>query len=537
MTGVTTPERKVGAKTAEDLLLKYNLPPGSDDEAIQRVLARLGDLPVSAEKSAAPKGSQGKSSPKSKPVFRPAGGTPKTRVAWSASANRGHGKLDALREYDEDEDNPNMTAEERARKMVAAAVEEKLTSDKVGLTSDKVGLTPKERMGPMGILKEEVTNANARARRLETALQRRDQEVEELKARVNQLARERSALATMKTRRLANSAEVTETAAAVAKRLDQSPDPQERPRTPKNSAGQPLSLKTRWHALEMEARRGDKRLLLLLRSYKQMETEAAEYRQMMDTAKQGEEFARNELRATKDALEDVSKNYAAAEELLNEAQEKEDKLGEKLKNEREQRKQLDAELRTLRAEKEQNEEEFKRFKDRKNELLERTVKRDHQIDKINKKLAATAEERDAERKERQKLEEEILRVEQRMSTLRRRNKSLEVGNQRTRDDEIEELRASVSSMRLELEIKEEECQMLAGMVSKGGAQSVMKSGGSVSRGGTASVARASAPARGSPLGLGLGAGLAQRSRARTSAPPSSLKNGDALYEEFASALR
>ena len=79
--------------------------------------------------------------------------------------------------------------------------------------------------------------------------------------------------------------------------------------------------------------------------------------------------------------------------------------------------------------------------------------------------------------------------------------------------------------------------MLAGMVSKGGAQSVMKSGGSVSRGGTASVARASAPARGSPLGLGLGAGLAQRSRARTSAPPSSLKNGDALYEEFASALR
>ena len=112
MTGVTTPERKVGAKTAEDLLLKYNLPPGSDDEAIQRVLARLGDLPVSAEKSAAPKGSQVTSSPKSKakPVFRPAGGTPKTRVAWSASANRGHGKLDALREYDEDEDNPNMTA-------------------------------------------------------------------------------------------------------------------------------------------------------------------------------------------------------------------------------------------------------------------------------------------------------------------------------------------------------------------------------------------------------------------------------------------
>ena len=26
MTGETTPERKVGAKTAEDLLLKYNLP-------------------------------------------------------------------------------------------------------------------------------------------------------------------------------------------------------------------------------------------------------------------------------------------------------------------------------------------------------------------------------------------------------------------------------------------------------------------------------------------------------------------------------
>ena len=47
-----------------------------------------------------------------------------------------------------------------------------------------------------------------------------------------------------------------------------------------------------------------------------------------------------------------------------------------------------------------------------------------------------------ERKERRKLEEEILRVEQRMSTtLRRRNKSLEVGNQRSRDEEVEELRA------------------------------------------------------------------------------------------------
>ena len=54
MTGETTPERKVGAKTAEDLLLKYNLPPGLDEEAIQRVLARLGDLPVSAEKGTAP---------------------------------------------------------------------------------------------------------------------------------------------------------------------------------------------------------------------------------------------------------------------------------------------------------------------------------------------------------------------------------------------------------------------------------------------------------------------------------------------------
>ena len=535
MTGETPPERKVGAKTAEDLLLKYNLPPGSDEEAIQRVLARLGDLPVSAEKGTAPRGSQKspKSKAGSKPVFRPAGGTPKTTVAWSASANKKPGTLDALREYDEDEENPNMTAEERARKMVAAAVEEKL---RAGESANKVGLTPKERLGPMGVLKEEVTNANARARRLETALQRRDQEVEELKARVNQLARERSALATLKTRQLANSAEVTETAAAVAKRLTDSPDPNERPMTPKNSAGQPLSLKTRWHALEMKARRGDKCLLLLLRSYKHMETECADYRRMMETARQGEEFATNELRATKDALEDVSKNYAAAENLLNEAQEREDKLGEKLKNEREQRKQLAAELMTLRAKKEQNDEEFKRFKDRKNELLERTVKRDHQIDKINKKLSETTAERDAERKERRKLEEEILRVEQRMSTLRRRNKSLEVGNQRSRDEEVEELRASVSRLSMECQIKEEECQMLAGMVSKGGARSVMKSGGSVSRGGVASVARASAPARGSPLGLGPGAGLAPRSRARTSAPEA-LKNGDALYEEFASTLR
>ena len=134
----------------------------------------------------------------------------------------------------------------------------------------------------------------------------------------------------------------------MAKRLTDSP-------TPTSARGLPRAGRPAAEPQDPLARArdggaaGDKRLLLLLRSYKHMETECADYQRMMETARAGEEFARNELRATKDALEDVSKNYAAAEELLNEAQEREDKLGEKLKNERDQRKQLAAELRTLRA--------------------------------------------------------------------------------------------------------------------------------------------------------------------------------------------
>ena len=78
--------------------------------------------------------------------------------------------------------------------------------------------------------------------------------------------------------------------------------------------------------------------------------------------------------------------------------------------------------------------------------------------------------------------------------------------------------------------------MLAGMVSKGGAHSVMKSGGSVSRARVSHRWHARRLQPGARRRPGSRRRLAPRSRARTSAPEA-LKNGDALYEEFASALR
>ena len=42
-----TPGRAPEALSAEALMKKYNLPSGTNDDAIARVLARLSDLPVS----------------------------------------------------------------------------------------------------------------------------------------------------------------------------------------------------------------------------------------------------------------------------------------------------------------------------------------------------------------------------------------------------------------------------------------------------------------------------------------------------------
>ena len=136
-----------------------------------------------------------------------------------------------------------------------------------------VALSPKERMGKMGELKHEAQAANRRAKVLERELRGREQEIEELKAKVAAMARERSALATLKARATATDPSVSEETAAAAKRLPGTPDAAVARDRKVKTAGERLSMSSRWNQWEMEARRGDTRMGLLLRNYKNLERE------------------------------------------------------------------------------------------------------------------------------------------------------------------------------------------------------------------------------------------------------------------------
>jgi hypothetical protein len=346
----STPQRPSSAVSAEALFRKYSLPPGTNEDAIARVLARLGDLPLSSARAAGggsparadtsdsrgggnnardnntsakgtPPGSSRKAPSSSSSGARArggGGGIPAPRVAWSDGNDGGNGNnpLAMLQDYDEDDEGSgdddggvdktisggaeDLHPGERAVRLLASAKAsrlksaEKTTQQKSGggvndsggngnasngggggggnASNASVLVSPKQRAGVMGKLKDETAAANARARRLETALQRRDQEVEELKAKVAAMARERSALATLKARTIASSGAVTNAAAAAAKRLPGSPK-SGAPKTPRKPSGETLSLSSRWHQWELEARKGDRRIALLLKSYKQMEGE------------------------------------------------------------------------------------------------------------------------------------------------------------------------------------------------------------------------------------------------------------------------
>ena len=60
------------------------------------------------------------------------------------------------------------------------------------------------------------------------------------------------------------------------------------------------------------------------------------------------------------------------------------------------------------------------MKGQKEELLQRTVKRDHRIDALAKKLDAASKEKETEAASRAKAEEEVLRSEERVRVLRKR---------------------------------------------------------------------------------------------------------------------
>ena len=142
-----TPGRAPEALSAEALMKKYNLPSGTNDDAIARVLARLSDLPVSGtpppsggEKPKSPGGKSGVGSPSSRRGSKsPAvaassrrnamhftgGGAAIARVAWTpASPEPGTpigDPLELLRESYADPNSDPSDADAHARAVVAAA--------------------------------------------------------------------------------------------------------------------------------------------------------------------------------------------------------------------------------------------------------------------------------------------------------------------------------------------------------------------------------------------------------------------------------
>ena len=119
-----------------------------------------------------------------------------------------------------------------------------------------VALSPKERMGKMGELKYEAQAANRRAKVLERELRGREQEIEELKAKVAAMARERSALATLKARATATDPSVSEERLRRRSVFRAPPRRSSWWRDRKvKTAGERLSMSSRWNQWEMEARR------------------------------------------------------------------------------------------------------------------------------------------------------------------------------------------------------------------------------------------------------------------------------------------
>ena len=83
----------------------------------------------------------------------------------------------------------------------------------------------------------------------------------------------------------------------------------------------------------MEARRGDKRLAMLMRGYKEIEGELQAARESARVARESVAFSEDELEATRSALEELRGNFEAAKELLNEGLEARDALEQRVRSE------------------------------------------------------------------------------------------------------------------------------------------------------------------------------------------------------------
>ena len=549
-----------GAVSAESLLEKYNLPEGTNADAIARVMARLGDLPVSsAEKKhgdgaggdpggARSGGSRVDASARRNAMRFTSGGEPVARVSWSPASPGGTTRKSNGRHAGPDSpttpggdplaliqdlygDDVDETVRASARRALTAAgygspvaaraspalaspagrasggsrpahpefgssarMSRSASAAATSTSKKPTPLTSKETMGKLGELRYEARAATQRARRAERALRDKEQELEELKAKCASLARERSALsARLSERAPANNAGVHKNpfgasgashgSSAFAPRTTNAGVERKTPKspfstTPRKPSGESLSLSSRWNQWEMEARRGDKRLAMLMRGYKEIEGELQAARESARVARESVAFSEDELEATRSALEELRGNFEAAKELLNEGLEARDALEQRVRSESRKNAAISPELESLRAKNAQLEADAEASREKTSELLRRTVQRDRKIDALSKKLAAAAEAAAASEKAREKAEEEATRVDEQCRALRRRVATREAeakvqkssaGEEEARraalEAELEAARDENAKLAAELDIKEEECNMLASMVS------------------------------------------------------------------------
>ena len=347
-------------------------------------------------------------------------------------------------------------------------------------------LTTKETMGKLGELRYEARAATQRARRAERALRGKEQELEELKAKCASLARERSALSARLSARdpahknvahknpfgasgashgsSAFAPRTTNAARGAHVATPKSPFST----TPRKPSGESLSLSSRWNQWEMEARRGDKRLAMLMRGYKEIEGELEAARASARVARESVAFSEDELEATRGALEELRGNFEAAKELLNEGLEARDALEQKVRSEAKKNGAIVPELESARVKCAELQAEAERSREKTNELLRRATARDRKIDALSKKLAAAAEAAAASEKAREKAEEEATRVDEQCRALRRRIATREAEakvqkNAAGEDDarraaleaELEAAREENAKLAAELDIKEE----------------------------------------------------------------------------------
>ena len=549
--------------SAESLLEKYNLPEGTNADAIARVMARLGDLPVSsAEKKhgdpavgdprgARSGGAQVDASARRNQMRFASGGEPVARVSWSpaspgGTARKSNGRragpdspttpdpLALIQDlYGDDVDDTvrasarraltaagygspvaaraspgpassagRASASRLARPGSGSAARPRSASVAASAAAPSAStsvkrptpLTSKETMGKLGELRYEARAATQRARRAERALRGKEQELEELKAKCASLARERSALsARLSAREPAknvahknpfgasgashgSSAFAPRTTNAGGAHVATPKSPFST--TPRKPSGESLSLSSRWNQWEMEARRGDKRLAMLMRGYKEIEGELEAARASARVARESVAFSEDELEATRGALEELRGNFEAAKELLNEGLEARDALEQKVRSEAKKNGAIVPELESARVKCAELQAEAERSREKTNELLRRATARDRKIDALSKKLAAAAEVAAASEKAREKAEEEATRVDEQCRALRRRiaTREAEAKVQKSsagEDDarraalaaELEAARDECATLAAELDIKEEECNMLASMVS------------------------------------------------------------------------